>query len=69
MRNGDAARRDITLHFLELGRADVAAVVVAVVGAIGQIEELRDKFQLGPFTEADGLGAGTWVLGPFGPKK
>src|SRR5260370_42011333 len=55
MRNDDAARRDITLHFLELGRADVAAVVVAVIGAIGQIEELSDEFQLGPFAEADRL--------------
>jgi len=55
MRNGDAAGRDIALRLAEARRADCAAVVVAVVGAIGQIEELGDEFQLGPLTEANRL--------------
>src|SRR6202011_199587 len=55
MRSGDAARRDIPLRLLETRRADCAAIVVAIVGAIGQVEELGDQVQLGFFAEVDRL--------------
>src|SRR5690349_14936533 len=43
-RNGGAARIDEAARMTESGsRGDVVVVVVAVIGAIGQVERLRDQ--------------------------